>query len=143
MHQLLNFLLPSQNESNKTAFVYLLFRVIFAGLLALHGWDKLMNFDTLSAVFPDPLGVGNAASLSLAIFGELVCSAAVIVGLLTRLAVLPMIFTMGVAFFSAHQGSFATGGELAFAYLAAYVLIFIAGAGRFSIDGLIAQRLNR
>lgn len=101
-----------------------------------------MNFSEMSAAFPDPLGVGGQISLGLAIFGELFCSIAVIFGFLTRLAIIPMIFTMGIAFFVAHEGSFATGGELAFAYLIVFVFILWTGPGRYSIDAFIGNKLS-
>ncbi len=47
-----------------------------------HGIQKWTNFQELSAVFPDPLGVGSPLSLGLAIFGELACSMAFIIGFL-------------------------------------------------------------
>lgn len=69
-----------------------------------HGIAKWQNFDALSAAFPDPLGVGSGVSLALAIFGEVVCSVGFIAGLFYRLALIPMIFTMCVAFFAVHGG---------------------------------------
>lgn len=109
----------------------------FVGLAWL---AKLEGFEQMSAHFPDPLGVGSSLSLALAIFGELVCSLAVVFGVLSRLALLPMIFTMCVAFFVAHGGSIAEG-ELAFVYLVVFVLLFFAGPGRFSVDGWLAKKL--
>ena len=67
---------------------------------------------------------------------------ALVVGGLSRLAVLPMISTMCVAFFMAHGGSIAQG-ELAFVYLVVFVLLFFAGPGRFSVDGWLAKKLNK
>ena len=68
--------------------------MIFGGLLFSHGIAKWSNFDTMSTMFPDPLGIGSSASLSLAIFGEVICSLGFIVGAFYRLALIPMIFTM-------------------------------------------------
>lgn len=73
--------------------------MIFGGLLFSHGIAKWSNFDTMSTMFPDPLGIGSSASLSLAIFGEVICSLGFIVGAFYRLALIPMIFTMCIAFF--------------------------------------------
>ena len=39
--------------------------MIFGGLLFSHGIAKWSNFDTMSTMFPDPLGIGSSASLSL------------------------------------------------------------------------------
>ena len=83
----------------------------------------------MSSAFPDPLGVGSQTSLILAIFAELVCSVALILGVLSRLVLIPMIFTMAVAFFIANGGSIEQG-ELAFAYLIVFTLLLIAGPGK-------------
>ena len=107
-----------------------------------HGIAKWQNFETLSATFPDPLGVGSPASLALAIFGEVVCPLGFITGTLYRLALLPMIFTMCIAFFSVHSGDPFAVRELAMLYLAAFVLLWIAGPGRYAADSLIASKLR-
>ena len=116
-------------------------KIFVARLLASHGLQKLEGFEQMSGSFPDPLGLGSGLSLLLAIFGELVCSLALVVGVLSRLVLLPMIFTMCVAFFMAHGGSMAEG-ELAFVYLVVFVLLFFAGPGHFSVDGWLAKKLG-
>lgn len=105
-------------------------------LLLLHGWGKLMKFPELAVKFPDPLGVGHAWSLLLAILGEVVCSSLLVVGLCTRLAALGAGITMGVAFFLVHQMKLkgAGDGEDALVYLVAFATLFLAGGGRFSLD---------
>src|SRR5688500_323884 len=104
-------------------------------MLLLHGWSKFQGYKKASD-FGDPLGVGNELSWGLAVFGEAVCSALLIFGLFTRFAALAGAITMSVAFFMVHRMVLkGTGsGELAFIYLAAFLTIFIAGAGRFAID---------
>lgn len=139
--RILNLLLPSKEQNSKVAALLLVARVVFAVLLAVHGFQKLQGFDMMADKFPDPLGVGSELSLTLAIFGELVCAIAVVFGLLTRLALIPMAFTMVVAFFITHGGSIAEG-ELAFVYLVVFVLLIFAGPGKYSIDGLLANKLN-
>lgn len=121
----------------------LAFRVLFGVLLMMHGFQKLMNFDALSAAFPDPLGVGNQLSLILAILGELVCSFGFIVGFLYRLVLIPMIFTMGVAFFVIHGADPFSSKELAFIYLIVFVLMYIVGPGKFSLDYIVAKALRK
>ena len=138
--KVLQLLFPSKEQSNQTALLLLVSRVIFAFLLATHGFQKLQGFEAMAGQFPDPLGLGSEISLALAIFGELVCAIAVIFGLLTRLALIPMAFTMFIAFFVAHGGSTANGGELALVYLLIYVLLFFAGSGKYSIDGVLAKK---
>jgi putative oxidoreductase len=105
-------------------------------LIALHGWSKLVNFGERSATFSDPLGVGSAVSLSLAIVGEVVAPVFTLLGLGTRLAALVSTISMSVAFFFAHGGHLSgpRSGELAFMYLTAFAVVAIAGGGRYSLD---------
>jgi putative oxidoreductase len=105
-------------------------------MLVNHGWQKVVTFRELSAKFPDPMSFGKETSLALVIFAEVVCSLLLIGGFITRVALLPLMTTMAVAFASVHQLQL-TGpksGELAFIYLATFVCLFIAGPGRFSFD---------
>jgi putative oxidoreductase len=105
-------------------------------LLLNHGLDKLLTFSEKSAHFPDPLGVGHTFSLGLAVFGEVVGSALLVVGLLGRFAAISVIILMSVAFIFVHQHALSGehSGELAFVYLAGAVALYLAGPGRFSID---------
>ena len=108
-----------------------------ASMLLLHGWGKAMGGEKMMRGFPDPLGVGNQVSWGLAVFGEVVCAALLVLGLFTRLAALASAITMGVAFFIVHRMvlSGSNSGEMAFIYLAGFLTIFLAGPGRFALDG--------
>lgn len=121
----------------------LLIRVWYgAAMLALHGWGKLVNFSTMAEKFGDPIGVGKTASLVLAIIGEVVCPALIVLGLFTRLSALISGITMFVAFWivHGHKLSGPGNGELAFLFLGAFVTLFIAGAGKFSVDAKIGAK---
>ena len=113
-------------------------RLLFGILLLLHGFDKLLDFSAYEATFPNPLGIGSGLSLVLVLFAELFCSLAFIVGFFFRLAVLPMIFAIGVAFFVTHDSSLAQG-ELAFIYLAIFLMLATTGPGIYSADYFISK----
>ena len=129
-------------ESTKTSLLLLASRFIFGLTFASHGLDKLQHFSETAAHFPAPFGLSGDIAVGLSIFGELVCGLAFAFGFLTRLALLPMIFTMIVAFTTVHGGS-VSGGELAFLYLVIFVLSWFAGAGKFSVDGVISSKISR
>ena len=122
-------------------------RLSFGGMMAIaHGLPKLQKYGAAAEKFPDPLGVGSPLSMALAIFAELFCSILVMVGLGTRLAATQLIFTMGVAAFVIHGPDplFASGGpskEFALVYLSGFLVLFLTGPGRFSVDRLIAERV--
>jgi len=118
-------------------------RILFGVLLLIHGIQKWNNFAEISSTFPDPLGVGSQVSMGLAIFAELTCSIGFIFGALYRLVLIPMIFTMGMAFFVIHGGDPFAAKELAFIYLVVFILMYITGPGKFAIDRLIAVPLSK
>lgn len=118
----------------------LLLRVAAGAMMMVHGWAKASGYAEMSADFADPLGVGHGTSLTLAIFGELVCSALLIPGIATRLAAIPFTFTMIVAGVIVHAEDPWGRKELAVLYLVVGLVIAIAGPGRFSVDGQLAPR---
>ncbi|PKP22281.1 MAG: DoxX family protein [Bacteroidetes bacterium HGW-Bacteroidetes-22] len=120
----------------------LLIRLGFGFMMLLgHGWIKGMNFGLMSSSFPDPLGVGHATSILLAVFAEVVCSVLVITGLFTRAALIPLVVTMLVAFFSVHGGDPFAVRELSMVYLLVFITLFLAGPGRYSIDHYLQRKL--
>lgn len=105
-----------------------------------HGLGKLQGYSAGAATFPDPLGVGHQLSMTLAVFAEFFCSALLILGLATRLALTQLIATMAVAFFIVHAKDPMQVKELALVYMMAYVGMFIAGPGRLSVDAWLIGR---
>lgn len=122
----------------------LILRVWFGlSMLILHGWGKLTGFQAMTQKFADPLNLGTTPTLVLAIFCEVVCSALIVLGLFTRAAAVVGIITMGVAFWIVHQHKLSGpgSGEMAFLYLATYVVLFVAGAGKYSVDANIGAKV--
>lgn len=112
----------------------LLLRVGFGALLITHGWGKIGKLTSdLPVMFPDPLGVGTTASLSLAIFAEVFCAALLVLGAFTRFAALVCAITMLVAFFGVHGGKISEG-EMALLYAIPFVVLVLTGGGRYAVD---------
>ena len=101
----------------------------------------MANFNELSQTFPNVLGFGSYMSLMVSIFCEFCCSLFLITGLMVRITVIPMIISMAVAFFDVHDGMFPQG-ELSLIYLVMFVILYITGPGRFSIDYLIDKKIQ-
>jgi len=114
----------------------LVLRLAFGGFMLVHGWQKLSMYGDLVDKFPDPIGLGSQFSLIAAVAAEVGCSILLVFGLLTRLAAIPLAFTMIVALFIVHGADPWQKKELAACFLAAYVSLFLTGAGRFSLDHL-------
>jgi putative oxidoreductase len=109
---------------------------IGASLLLIHGMQKLTHFSQMSAHFPDPLHIGSRLSLVLLVIAEVIGAIFVMLGLATRIAALIIIIDLSVAFSMVHHFAFSGphSGELPYVYLGGFVTIFLAGAGRFSVD---------
>ena len=138
---LYNFLFPQSFRGKGVSFLILCLRVFFGVLFFTHGIDKMTNFNELSLTFPNVLGFGSYMSLMVSIFCEFCCSLFLITGLMVRITVIPMIISMAVAFFDVHDGMFPQG-ELSLIYLIMFVILYITGPGRFSIDYLIDRKIQ-
>ena len=129
-------LVPS-DDSDLTSMALLVARLWF-GLTMLfnHGLDKLAHFKDIVSAFPDPLGLGQEASLVLVVLAEVLGALLLTVGFLTRIAAAVLVVDMFVAFLMVHKTAMSGqgSGELAFLYLAGYVILVIAGGGLFSLD---------
>ena len=136
------FLFPQHFRGKGVSLLLLVVRVFFGVLFFTHGLEKMMNFQQLSDSYPSVLGFGSYMTLMVTIFCEFCCSLFLISGLLTRIMTLPMIVAMGVAFFDVHDAMMPEG-ELALIYMTVFIILFLTGPGRYSMDYLIDVKLSR
>lgn len=112
----------------------LLLRLLAGGTMLSHGWAKLQNVMAGNLQFADPIGIGTETSLYLAIFAEFLCALLLVLGFLTRIVLVPLMITMLVALLIVHAPDPFNVKELAFIYLGMFVVLFLTGPGKFSID---------
>lgn len=123
---------------------FLLFVRLFWGLqLATAGWGKLQNLSATAGFFANlgiPFPELNAGLVG---YTELVCGLLLAVGLITRLASVPVLIVLLVALFTAHVGFLADPltviKESPFTFIIAALTLFSFGAGKFSLDYLIEK----
>lgn len=136
-----NFLFPHKFRGKGVSFLILVVRVFFGVLFFTHGLDKLMNFNSIVGTYPDVLGFGSYMTLMVTIFCEFCCSLFLVSGLLVRIMTVPMIISMGVAFFDVHDAMMPEG-ELALIYFIVFIILFLTGPGKYSVDYLIDKKIQ-
>ena len=115
------------------------------GLLFMStGWGKVHEIAKVAGFFRT-LGIpAPGFNARLTATTELVGGLLVLAGLGTRLAALPLAFTMVIAILTAKRatvdGVSALLGLEEWSYLVFFVWLALAGAGRLSLDALIARR---
>ncbi|WP_394749109.1 DoxX family protein [Spongiimicrobium salis] len=111
-----------------------LLRILPSAIMLTHGIPKLQKLINGDFEFADPIGIGATPSLFLTVIGEVICPILIIVGFKTRLAAVPAAITMLVAAFFYHADDAFKVKEHAILYLIFFVVIFLLGPGKFSID---------
>lgn len=112
----------------------LILRFVSGGALLTHGYPKFQKVINGDMQFGDPLGLGQATSLYLSAFAEFICAILIILGLLTRLASIPLIINMAVAFTIVHSADDFGTKELSLLYLGMFLTLFFTGPGKYSVD---------
>jgi len=107
------------------------------------GWGKLHNLEKVTEFFTSlsiPAPAFHATFVSCIEFG---CGVLLLLGLLTRVAALPLIGTMVVALLTALapdiEGFSGLVGTVEFTYIALLVWLAVRGAGPISVDHLITR----
>lgn len=131
------FSLMLSDKATNAALLFLRCYVSF--IMLTHAFAKVENFDALLGSFSAPFGMSKMAALLLIITIELGGSIFLMVGFLSRLALLGLISGMTTAaFFTFHPFAMAQS-ELAMMYLGVYIALFLTGPGKYSVDYLIKK----
>lgn len=119
----------------------LIARIAIGGLMLIHGWPKLESLLSEEPIqFVSIFGMGETLSLTMAVFAEVFCSLLILIGLGTRLAVLPLIFTMLTAVLVIHADDPFSKQEMGLHYLLMYVVLLILGSGKYSLDAVLMKK---
>ncbi len=129
----------------------LLIRLIWGWQFFQTGWGKLMNLDRTAGFFAE-LGIP-FPELNAVLAGSAECFGGLflLLGLLSRLAAIPLIFTMIIAYVTAEpealRGLFTDPDPFfaaaPFQFLFASLLVLIFGPGQVSLDHFLGQLLHK
>jgi len=129
-------------------FALLVLRFFMGVTFMIYASKKIDAFDKYLALFSDKLDLPfPLLNVYLVIGVESIGGLLLILGLLTRVAIIPLIITMVTAFFLINLGNgFAAsnfGIEVPLAYISIMILLFAYGPGKFSIDGKFSNTCKK
>ena len=130
-------------NTNTIDFLLLMLRIAVAVMMLTHGWPKLNRLIAGGEIqFLDFMGLGPDLSLALAVFAEVFCSIFILIGFGTRIAAIPLFITTLVIVFDAHAGDPFAKKEMPIHYMVSYIILLIAGSGKYSVDNLISRKYS-
>lgn len=110
------------------------------------GWGKVHSIEKVTQFFIELHIPAPGFHAVLVGYSELLCGAALIIGLFTRLSTIPLVVSMIVAILTARlkdlHGFFDLIGFEEFTYLVILVMIAILGPGNWAVDKLLAKKLD-
>ena len=131
---MLKKLLNPGQSSTKVSLGLLILRAGLGATMLTHGYPKFRNLIAGEFKFGDPIGLGVELSFTLTVFAEFLCSILLILGLGSRLATIPLIITMLVAWLAVHINDPFGSQEKAVMYLIAFIALLLTGPGKYSLD---------
>jgi putative oxidoreductase len=113
----------------------LLIRIVFAGsMLYGHGLSKFYRLIEGNLSFANPIGIGEAPTLVLAVFSEFLAPVFILIGYKTKIFSFFPAATMFVAAFIVHLSDPFARKEKAILFLIGFIVIMMMGPGKYSID---------
>ena len=120
----------------------LVFRVLLSmELMYAHGLKKLGVGLAEAEKIPNPLHLPGAFNNLFADAANLVFPLFVIVGLLTRLAILPILAVTLTGYFVLHFHDAPLIKDAPFMYSLSYLLLLVSGPGKYSLDYYITKKI--
>ena len=121
----------------------LLFRfAISLELMIAHGLKKIGIGVAKAEKIPNPLHIPDVLNQYFAIASNIFFPVLVMIGLFTRLAVLPILTVTLVGYFFVHWNDSLLEKDMPFMYTVAYLLLLAIGPGRYSVDSIITKKLQ-
>ncbi len=123
----------------------LLARIAAGGLMFVaHGLPKALDYASISPSFVDPFKLTSKTSLMVVIAAECVAALFVLLGLATRIAAIPLALHAGISavyvqIIQQKADLHAPELEVMCLYTGLFLLIGLAGPGRFSVDQTLSK----
>ena len=138
MTEIINLIMTSDAGSPFNNGALMVFRILLAiELFRVHGLKKFRLKNGEKEHVPNPLHLPEKLNSLVASFSDTVVPVFMILGLGTRLAILPTIGVTAVGYFIVHKNDSAEVRDVPFMYTLALLLLLALGAGTYSLDNYI------
>ena len=135
MNDIIKQLLYSDLGSSLSNWAMLAFRMLLAiELFRVHGMKKFRGNNGKPEVVPNPLGLPQGLNNLIATISDTVVPVLVILGVFTRLAVLPTIGITAVGYFVVHKNDSIEVRDVPYMYTICFLLLLATGPGSISLD---------
>ncbi|WP_454803090.1 DoxX family protein [Mucilaginibacter phyllosphaerae] len=135
MNEIVKSLLYSDLGTSLSNWAMLAFRVLLAvELFRVHGMKKFRSTGGKTEVLPNPLGLPQGINNLVATLSDTVVPILVILGAVTRLAVLPTIGVTAVGYFVVHKNDSLEIRDVPYVYTICFLLLLVTGPGSISLD---------
>ena len=133
--EILKQILSSDLGSSFNDAAFLVFRILLGvELFRVHGLKKFRVENGEKEKIPNPLGLPDKMNTLVASLADTVVPFLIILGLGTRLAVLPTIGVTAIGYFVVHRKDSLEVRDVPYMYTLSLLLVLALGAGRYSLD---------
>lgn len=135
MEQIIKMILESDLGSSWNNMAVLVFRVLLMlELFRVHGLKKFRLENGEKEHVPNPLGLPEKLNGLVATFSDTIVPFVVMLGLGTRLMLLPSIGVTAIGYFVVHRNDSAEVRDVPYMYTLSMLFLLIIGPGMYSID---------
>lgn len=121
----------------------LVFRVLISvELMIAHGLKKIGIGGEQAEQVPNPLHLPVSFNQLFAVSANLFFPILIIIGLFTRLAIVPILAVTLIGYFVVHWNDSTLVKDLPFMYSVSFLLLFVLGPGKYSADYFINKRVR-
>ena len=143
MNEIIKRILHSDLGSPANNIAILIFRILLAmELFRVHGMKKFKVKNGEREHVPNPLHLPTRMNALVATFSDTVVPFLVMLGVATRLIVLPVIGVTAIGYFVVHRHDDIEVRDVPYVYTLCFLFLLVIGAGTLSIDHYLFNLFN-
>jgi len=133
--EIINYILFSDAGSKVNNLALMVFRILLSvELFRVHGMKKFRVENGQKEHVPNPLHLPDKLNGMVATFSDTVVPFLVVLGLGTRLAILPTIGVTAIGYFVVHRNDSVEVRDVPYMYTLCFLFLLAIGAGTYSLD---------